>query len=310
MEQSMKDRKITPRSMPLEEYFTSGHRACQGCGPAIAFRHILKALGPNTVISEATGCGEIISSPFPQTAWRVPWIHTAFENAAATAAGIEAAYKALMRKGRIPKERINVVAMAGDGGTGDIGLQALSGALERGHDFIYICYDNEAYMNTGIQRSGLTPFMAVTTTSPAGKVLKGQNTWKKDMPAIVAAHHIPYVATACVSYLPDLYKKLARAAEVRGPAYLHILTPCPPGWRYSSEQTIELGRMAVESRMFNLFEVVEGKKRLTVKVSRKLPVADYIRAQGRFRHLTGEDIARIQQRVDEDYEALLAEEGG
>ncbi len=307
MEQSRQKRSFAPRALPHEEYFAPGHRGCQGCGPALAFRHILKALGPNTVVAEATGCGEIISSPYPQSSWRVPWIHTAFENTAATAAGIEVAYKVLMRKGRIPEERINVVAMAGDGGTGDIGLQALSGALERGHDFIYVCYDNEAYMNTGMQRSGLTPFGAFTTTSPAGKVSKGQSTWKKDVPAIAAAHHIPYVATACISYMSDLYRKILRAAEARGPAYLHVLAPCPTGWRYPSEKTIEIGRMAVRSGVFNLYEIVDGKKRLTVKVRERLPVSEYIKAQGRFRHLTDEDIAYIQRRVYEEYEALLAE---
>jgi pyruvate ferredoxin oxidoreductase beta subunit len=301
------DKYFVPRALPLKEYFAPGHRACQGCGPALAFRHILKALGPNTVISEATGCGEIISSPYPQTAWRVPWIHTAFENAAAVAAGIESAYKVLMRKGRIPEERITVVALAGDGGTGDIGVQALSGALERRHDFIYICYDNEAYMNTGIQRSGLTPFGASTTTSPAGKVSKGQDTWKKDMPSIAAAHHIPYVATACTSYPGDLFQKVTKAAEVRGPAYLHIFAPCPTGWRCASDLTIEVGRMAVESGIFNLYEIVDGKKRITLRVPERRPVNEYFKAQGRFRHLKEEDIAFIQRRVNEDYELLLAE---
>jgi pyruvate ferredoxin oxidoreductase beta subunit len=307
MDHTEQAKYFVPRALPLKEYFAPGHRACQGCGPALAFRHILKALGPNTVISEATGCGEIISSPYPQTAWRVPWIHSAFENAAATAAGIEAAYKVLMRKGRIPEERINVVALAGDGGTGDIGLQALSGALERGHDFIYICYDNEAYMNTGIQRSGLTPFGASTTTSPAGKESKGQNTWKKDMPAIAAAHHIPYVATACTSYPMDLFQKVVKAAEIRGPKYLHIFAPCPTGWRCGSELTIEIGRMAVEAGIFNLYEIVDGVRKLTLKVPQRRPVLDYIKAQGRFRHLGEEDIAYIQAKVDDDYELMLAE---
>jgi pyruvate ferredoxin oxidoreductase beta subunit len=307
MDNTEQAKYFVPRALPLKEYFAPGHRACQGCGPAIAFRHMLKALGPNTVIAEATGCGEIISSPYPQSAWRVPWIHSAFENAAATAAGIESAYKVLMRKGRIPEERINVVALAGDGGTGDIGLQALSGALERGHDFIYVCYDNEAYMNTGIQRSGLTPWGASTTTSPAGKASKGQPTWKKDMPAIAAAHHIPYVATACTSYPNDLFQKVVKAAEVRGPAYLHIFAPCPTGWRIGTEMTIEIGRMAVESGIFNLYEVVDGIKRITLIVPERRPVIDYFKAQGRFRHLKEDDIAYIQKHVDEDYELLLAQ---
>jgi pyruvate ferredoxin oxidoreductase beta subunit len=298
---------FSPRRLPKEEYFSPGHRACQGCGPAIAIRHLLKALGPRTVVANATGCAEIISSPYPQTAWRVPWIHSAFENAAATAAGIEAAYKALMRKGRIKKEKINVVSLAGDGGTADIGMQALSGALERGHDCIFVCYDNEAYMNTGIQRSGLTPYGAATTTSPAGRVFKGQRTWKKDMPAIAAAHHIPYVATACISHLKDFYRKVLKAAEIEGPAYLHILAPCPTGWRCPPEMAVEIGRMAVECGIFPLYEVEHGVKRLTVKVRERKPVRDYITAQGRFRHLTDEDIEFIQKRVDEEYERLLGE---
>ncbi len=300
---------FTPKKLPREEYFGPGHRACQGCAPAVMLRHLLKVLGPNTVVATATGCAEIISSPYPQTAWKIPWIHSAFENAAATAAGIEAAYKALMRKKRIPKERIYVVSLAGDGGTADIGLQALSGALERGHDCIFICYDNEAYMNTGIQRSGLTPFGASTTTSPAGRIFKGQRTWKKDIAAIAAAHHIPYVATACVSYMKDMYAKMIKAADTRGPSFLHILAPCPTGWRCPPDMAIEIGRMAVQSGMFHLYEVENGVKRLTVKVKERIPVKEYIRAQGRFRHLTDEDIEEIQRRVDEEYERLLREAG-
>ncbi len=307
METVEMNKVFVPRALPLKEYFSPGHRGCQGCGPALAIRHVFKALGPNTIVANATSCSEIISSPYPQTAWKIPWIHVAFENAAAVATGIEAGYKAMMRKGRIPQEKITFVALAGDGGTGDIGLQALSGAMERGHDFIYICYDNEAYMNTGIQRSGLTPFGASTTTSPAGKVSKGQNTWKKDMPAIAAAHHIPYVATACPSYPIDLYNKVAKAAAIEGPAYIHILAPCPTGWRCPSDSTIEVGRMAVESGLFNLFEIVDGKKRLTLRVPHRRPVKDYLKAQGRFRHLTEEDIQLIQEKVDQDYQLLLKE---
>ncbi len=301
------EQTFVPRVLPVTEYFAPGHRGCQGCGPALAFRHMLKAVGPRTILANATGCSEIISSPYPLTSWRIPWIHVAFENAAAVASGIESAYKAMMRKGKIPEERITIMGMAGDGGTGDIGLQALSGALERGHDFIYVCYDNEAYMNTGIQRSGLTPFGASTTTSPAGKISKGQPTWKKDMPAIAAAHHIPYVATACASYPLDLYEKFAKAAKIEGPKYIHILAPCPTGWRIGSDETIEIGRAAVESGIFNLYEIENGKKRLTLQVPERRPVIDYIKPQGRFRHLKEDDIAYIQKKVDEDYELLLRE---
>ena len=201
MKTAMKNvKKFTPKSLPKVEPISQGHRACQGCGEILALRQALKAIGQNIIIASATGCMEIVTSPYPQTAWKVPWIHVAFENAAAVASGIEAGRKALMRKGRIPKQRTTIVAMAGDGGTADIGLQALSGALERGHDFVYICLDNEAYMNTGIQRSSATPYGARTTTSPPGKLSIGQYTWKKNVPAIAAAHQIPYVATAAPAF--------------------------------------------------------------------------------------------------------------
>ena len=192
------------RTLTQKEYFAPGHRSCQGCAEALAVRLVAKALGRNVIIANATGCMEIVSSPLPYTSWRVPWFHVAFENTAAVASGIESALKVLMRKGRIPRKKIVTLAMGGDGGTADIGLQALSGALERGHNFLYVCTDNEAYMNTGIQRSSSTPFGASTTTSPVGRVQMGQITWKKNMPAIAAAHNIPYVATACPSYPIDL----------------------------------------------------------------------------------------------------------
>ena len=196
----------------------------------------------------ATGCMEIISTPLPTTAWKVPWIHVAFENAAAVAAGVESGLKALMRKGKLPKsERSTSSACAGDGGTADIGLQALSGAMERGHDMVYICYDNEAYMNTGIQRSSSTPYGASTTTSPSGKMKIGQETWKKNMPEIIAAHNMPYVATACSSFPVDLVEKVKKAAATPGPAYVHILSVCPTGWRIPPRAAIKYGRLAVES---------------------------------------------------------------
>ena len=194
-------------------------------------RMVAKAIGSPMIVVNATGCMEIISSPYPQTAWAVPWIHVAFENTAAVASGVEAGLKTLMAKGRIPEKKINVVAFAGDGGTADIGLQSLSGAMERGHDFVYVCLDNEAYMNTGIQRSSSTPFGAMTTTSPAGKITPGQTTWKKNLPAIMAAHNIPYVATASPAYYLDLMNKAKKAALIKGPAYLHVFSPCPTGWR-------------------------------------------------------------------------------
>jgi pyruvate ferredoxin oxidoreductase beta subunit len=249
---------------------------------------------------------EIISSPYPQTAWEVPWIHVAFENAAAVASGVESGRKALIRKGRIKDDGAKVVAFAGDGGTADIGLQALSGALERGHDFTYICLDNEAYMNTGVQRSSSTPFGAMTTTSPPGKKSKGQYTWKKNMPMIAAAHGIPYVATANPAWHLDLMNKVKKAVTVPGPAYVHIYSPCPTGWRSAPELSLEIARQAVNCKIFPLFEVIDGRFVLTRDVKKPILVAEYFKAQRRFSHLKPEDIDYIQKRVDADWERLLA----
>jgi len=287
-----------------KEYFSPGHRACQGCAEALAVRLVGKALGRDTIVACATGCMEVVSTPLPFTNWNVPWIHVAFENAAAVASGAEAGMKVLMRKGRLPKKRINFLAMAGDGGTSDIGVQALSGALERGHDFIYVCYDNEAYMNTGIQRSSATPFGASTTTSPAGKLVPGQLTWKKNMPEIAAAHDIPYVATACPSYPLDLVEKVKKGARVKGPAYVHILSVCPTGWRLPPELAIKAGRLAVETGVFPLYEVKHGRYKLTIDMGELRPVEDYLKIQGRFRHLDEGMIEKIQQRVTEEYDRL------
>jgi len=292
------------RSVTKEEYFAPGHRACVGCGEALAVRLVCKALGQNVIIVTATGCMEIVSSPFPYTSWRVPWIHTLFENAGAVASGIEVGLKVIMRKGKRSAKEIKVVAMAGDGGTSDIGLQALSGALERRHDFLYICLDNEAYMNTGIQRSSSTPYGASTTTAPAGKMSIGQVTWKKDMPAIAAAHDIPYVATACPSYPFDLMAKVAKGAAIRGPAYVHILSVCPIGWGSATELTIGIGRLAVKTGMFPLYEVENGKYKLSIDLPRLRPVQDYLKLQRRFRHLSEETINEIQDRVSEEYAKL------
>jgi len=271
----------------------------------LAVRLACKALGRNVIIANVTGCIEIISSQLPWTSWRVPWIHTLFENAAAVASGIEAGLKAMRRKGRGPDQDVHVVAIAGDGGTSDIGVQALSGALERGHNFIYLCFDNEAYMNTGIQRSSATPYGASTTTAPAGKKSIGQVTWKKDMPAIAAAHNIPYVATACPSYPFDLMDKVAKGAAINGPAYVHILSVCPTGWRCPPELAIEIGRLAVQTGIFPLYEVEDGKYKLSVKVPKLKPVTDYLKLQGRFRHLSEETVTEIQDRVNRDYSRLM-----
>ncbi|MBA7477316.1 Oxalate oxidoreductase subunit beta [subsurface metagenome] len=293
------------RSVTKEELFAPGHRACIGCGEALAVRLACKALGRNSIVVSVTGCIEIISSQLPYTSWRLPWIHTLFENAAAVASGVEAGLKAMTRKERRPTQEVNVVAMAGDGGTSDIGLQALSGALERGHNFLYICFDNEAYMNTGIQRSSATPYGASTTTSPAGKMSIGQVTWKKNMPAIAAAHNIPYVATACPSYPFDLMSKVAKGAATQGPAYIHILNVCPVGWRCPPELTIKLGRLAVQTGIFPLYEVENGEYKLNVNPPKLKPVTDYLKLQGRFRHLSEETVREIQQRVDKEYTKLM-----
>lgn len=292
------------KSLTKKEYLAPGHRSCLGCGEVLAVRLVHKALGRNTITASATGCMEIVSSPFPLTSWEIPWIHVAFENAAAVAGGIEAALKVLERKGRIASKEIAVVAMAGDGGTADIGLQALSGALERGHQFLYVCYDNEAYMNTGVQRSSATPFGAQTTTSPAGAIRPGQITWKKNMPEIVAAHDIPYVATATPSYPLDLVNKIKKGAAAEGPAYVHILCVCPTGWGVGSEETIKLGRLAVQTGFFPLYEVDNGQYRITVDCEEFLPLERYLQPQGRFRHLTGEMVDFIRRRVFEQWEKL------
>ncbi len=297
------------RTLTQKEYFAPGHRACQGCAEALAVRLVAKALGKNVIVANATGCMEIVSSPFPFTSWRVPWFHVAFENTAAVASGIESGLKVLMRKKRIPYKKIVVIGMAGDGGTADIGLQALSGALERGHNMIYICTDNEAYMNTGIQRSSATPFGASTTTSPAGKVSMGQITWKKNMPAIVAAHNIPYVATACPSYPMDLVQKMKKAASAEGPAYVHILSVCPTGWRSATENSVKLGRLAAETGVFPLYEIERGRYHLSIDFPKLRPLKEYTRLQGRFRHLTDEMIGEIEKRVHQEYEDLRTKAG-
>ena len=294
------------RELPKEDLFTQGHRACQGCGGALALRLITKAIGRRVIVANATGCMEIISSAFPQTAWDVPWIHVAFENAAAVASGVESGLKAMMRKGKLKEEKIFVLAVAGDGGTADIGLQALSGALERGHDFVYVCIDNEAYMNTGIQRSSSTPYGARTTTSPAGKKSIGQMTWKKNVPAIAIAHDIPYVATICPTYYLDLMNKVKKAIETPGPAYLHCLSACPTGWRCAPNLTIEVGRLAVETGVFPLYEVINGRYKINYPHRRLKPVKQYLEMQGRFRHLTDEYIEIIQKRVSKEMAKLKA----
>jgi len=275
-----------------KEFLAPGHRACAGCGATIGVRLALKVLGENTVAVSATGCLEVITTPYPETAWEIPWMHVAFENAAAVASGVEAALKSQ------GKTDTTVVVFGGDGGTADIGLQALSGAMERGHNLIYICYDNEAYMNTGIQRSGATPFGASTTTSPHGKESFGEDRPKKNMPMIMAAHGVPYVATASISYPEDFMKKVKKAAEVEGPAYIHLQQPCTTGWGYNPAKTIELGRLAVETGSWILYEIEEGEFRVTYRPIQRKLVNEYLNAQKRFKHLTDQEKEMIQSHVD------------
>jgi pyruvate ferredoxin oxidoreductase beta subunit len=281
------------------DLFDCGHRACGGCGPALAAKLILKGTGENTIVVASTGCMEVFSTPYPETAWKVPWIHSLFENAAAVASGIEAALK---RQGRDEK----VVCICGDGATFDIGMLCISGAFERGHDITYICYDNEAYMNTGIQRSGATPYDASTTTSPAGKKSLGNSRPKKDLPAILAAHGAPYVATASVAYPTDLMQKVERAVNTAGPCYIQIHAPCSTGWGFEGGKSIEMGKMAIQCGLWANFEMVDGKVVKAKKVARK-PVDDYLKAQKRFRHLfkpqkNEEEIAKIQAIADANAE--------
>ena len=276
-----------------KEYLAPGHRGCAGCGASIGVRLALNALGKNTVAISATGCLEVMTSPYPETAWEIPWMHVAFENAGAVASGVESALRIQGKDG------INVIAFGGDGGTVDIGLQSLSGAMERGHNLTYICYDNEAYMNTGIQRSGATPYGASTTTSPIG-----EDKPKKDMPMIMAAHGIPYVATASIAYPEDFVNKVKKAAEIKGPAYIHLHQPCTTGWGFASEKTIEMGRLAVETGSWILYEVENGEFNITYRPEERKPVKEYLAPQKRFKHLDDEHIDKIQKYVDKSCEEL------
>lgn len=286
----------------------SGHGLCAGCAESVVVRQVLMALASPAVVSLATGCLEVSSTRFPETAWNVPVIHSAFENAATTASGIEAAYKALVRKNRIAARPITIIVFAGDGATYDIGMQWLSGALERGHRFVYVCLNNEGYMNTGIQRSGATFTGTWTTTTPAGQAIPGKLEWRKDMTAIVAAHGIPYVAQAAVHHWKDLMTKVRKAEAASGPAFINVLSPCNRGWRHEPDQTMEISRLAVESGIWPLYEVTDGTWKLSGGARKKVPVRDYLAAQGRFRHITNgqhdEVIDHIQKKVDAEWQQL------
>ncbi len=282
------------KKQPRYQAITPGHRACLGCGQALAVRLVSEATGPDIVVANATGCLEIFTTPWPESSWRVPWIHSLFENTGAVASGIEAALKA---QGKTTK----VVAMGGDGGTFDIGFQALSGMLERDHNVLYVCYDNEAYMNTGVQRSGSTPHAAMTNTSPPGRERMGKRHLKKDVINIVASHHIPYAATASVAYPSDLRKKVRRALAVEGPTFLQIHVPCPLGWGHEGNKSIEIARLAVQTGLYPLIELERGQLTGAMPIRRQKPVTEYLKAQQRFRHLFANDI-----RAKEELEHLQA----
>ncbi len=302
--------KLTPRELAKkEDRLAPGHRLCAGCGASIIVRQMLAAIDEPVVIANATGCLEVATTIYPYTAWRVPWIHNAFENAASTISGVEAAYRSLVRQGKIPEQDVKFIAFGGDGGTYDIGLQALSGAAERGHQFLYVCYDNGAYMNTGIQRSSATPYGAHTTTSPAGKVIPGKRQFRKDLTAIMAAHGIPYVAQAAPSQWKDLMEKTRKAVNSGGPAFMNVLSSCNRGWRHPTDETVEITQLAVDTCFWPLYEVENGVWKLNYKPKEKLPVEEWLKRQGRFRHLFKPEnrhmIDELQAEVDRRWERLL-----
>ncbi len=292
--------------------FLSGGRTCAGCAIPVIARTILGATDKPIVAGNATGCMEVTSTIYPYTTWNIPWIHTAFENVAATISGVEAAFRALKARGKIDKD-IKFIAFGGDGGTYDIGIQSLSGALERGHNMLYVCYDNEAYMNTGNQRSSATPYGAATTTTPAGKVKQGKEEWRKDLVKIIAAHNIPYAAQAAVHNLADLYMKAEKALSTKGPTFITVLAPCTTLWKYPPEMTMQYSKLAVETKFWPLYEIENGKLKINYKPSKEVPVEEFLKGQGRFRHLFKPEnkdmIERIQQHINENWERLLKEEG-
>ncbi|HEY8645632.1 MAG TPA: thiamine pyrophosphate-dependent enzyme [Gaiellaceae bacterium] len=286
-----------------------GHSLCQGCGVPMVVRTVLSTIEKPVVVINATGCLEVATTRYPTTAWNVPWIHVAFENAAAVASGVESAQRALARRNGLPAGEVAVVVFAGDGGTYDIGLQALSGAMERGHRFLFVCYDNEAYMNTGVQRSGATPFGASTTTSPAGMESFGKAQKRKDMTAIAVGHHVPYVAQAVATHWHDLSRKVSAAVAVDGPSFLNVLTDCPVGWGHEPRLMPHVLKAAVDSHYWPLYEVVDGRYALSYEPDPVIPVADWLALQKRFAHLLQPDarpvLDRIQAQVDADWRDLL-----
>jgi pyruvate ferredoxin oxidoreductase beta subunit len=294
-----------------EELFTGGHRLCAGCGIPPIVRLLLRSTASPVVATTSTGCLEVGTSIYPYTSWRIPWIHSAFENAAATISGIESAYKALKKKGKLPggDKEMKFVAFGGDGGTYDIGIQALSGALERGHNFLYVCYDNGAYMNTGVQRSSATPLGAATTTSPAGELRPGKLERRKDLTRIVVAHNVPYAAQASPHNWKDLSRKSEKAFSTVGPTFLNILSPCPLGWYTKPEDSMESARLAVDTCFWPLYEIENGILKVTYKPKEKKPVTEWLKTQGRFKHLfkggKKDMLDEIQKNIDLEWERLL-----
>lgn len=287
------DTKTTIVNLTEDEFVHPGNRACSGCGLSIVYRMALKALGKNTLLVVPPSCLTVMQGLYPVATTKLPCVNVTFASTGAAATGVRGAMKALK------KDNVNVVAWAGDGGTGDIGIQSLSGACERGEDIIYICYDNEAYMNTGIQRSGTTPQGVLTTTTP----IHGKLQEKKDVPAIIAAHNIDYVATASAAYPLDLYEKVKKATTMEGPRYIHIHTPCPPGWSFDTRYTIKIGKLAVQTGLFDLYEIEHGTFTLTgasLKLlgKKRKPVKDYFATQGRFKSLRPDRVTCVQQQVD------------
>lgn len=293
--------------------FTAGHRMCAGCGVPPVTRMIMRALKKedHAVVTCATGCMEVSSFIYPYTAWTDSFIHTAFECAGATCSGVEAAYKSLKKQGKLPEDKhTKFIAFGGDGGTYDIGLQSLSGAMERGHDMTYVCYDNGAYMNTGIQRSSATPRFADTTTTPAGKVIPGKMQSRKDLTEIMVSHHLPYVAQSIgVNNFKDLYEKAEKAIYTEGPCFLNVLAPCPRGWGYSTDKLMEINKLAVDTCYWPLYEVVNGVYKINYIPAKKLPVEEFLRPQKRFAHMfkPGNEwmIKEFQEEVDKRWNDLL-----
>lgn len=297
--------------------FTPGHRMCAGCGAPPVARHIMRALKPedHAVVCTATGCMEVSSFIYPYTSWTDSFIHTAFECAGATLSGVEAAYHSMKKQGKLPEGETKFIAFGGDGGTYDIGLQSLSGAMERGHDMVYVCYDNGAYMNTGIQRSSATPKFADTTTSPAGKVIPGKMQPRKDLAKIMVGHHLPYVAqTIAYMNFKDLYEKAEKAIYTEGPTFLNVMAPCPRGWGYPTDMLMQINKLAVETCYWPLYEVIDGKYKINYKPAKKLPIEEFLKPQKRFKHMfkPGNEwmIEEFQKEVDNRWQELLALEEG